>query len=88
MKNLMLILVFTVSVLASYGQPPHRDGISKEKRQKLESMKVAFITQRLDLTPDEAKVFWTSSGWNLKGEKTEIGIHEGGIYNPTIGLDA
>ncbi len=58
MKNLMLILVFTVSVLASYGQPPHRDGISKEKRQKLESMKVAFITQRLDLTPDEAKVFW------------------------------
>ncbi len=27
-------------------------------RESLESLKVAFITQKLNLTPDEAKLFW------------------------------
>lgn len=54
----MLIIAFVFAVFSSFGQPPNRNVMSKEKRQKLESMKVAFITQRLDLTPEEAKVFW------------------------------
>lgn len=28
------------------------------KKEQLEAMKVAFITNRLNLTPDEAQVFW------------------------------
>ena len=28
------------------------------KRERIESMKIAFITKRLDLTPAEAKTFW------------------------------
>ena len=27
-------------------------------REKVEAMRIAFITNRLDLTPDEAKLFW------------------------------
>jgi len=30
----------------------------KPMREKVEAMKVGFLTQRLDLTPEEAKVFW------------------------------
>lgn len=29
-----------------------------EKREQIESMKIAFLTRKLELTPDEAKVFW------------------------------
>jgi hypothetical protein len=28
------------------------------QREKVESMRIAFITHRLNLTPDEAKAFW------------------------------
>jgi hypothetical protein len=29
-----------------------------EKREQVESMKIAFLTRKLELTPEEAKVFW------------------------------
>ena len=29
-----------------------------ERREKMEAQKIAFITKQLELTPDEAKVFW------------------------------
>ena len=34
----------------------HKD--QSEQREKMEAQRVAFITQKLNLTPDEAKVFW------------------------------
>ena len=30
----------------------------EEKREEIESMKIAFITQRLDLTPEDSQRFW------------------------------
>lgn len=30
----------------------------EERKEKIESMKIGFITDRLDLTPEEAKTFW------------------------------
>jgi Spy/CpxP family protein refolding chaperone len=35
--------------------PPPPD---PQRREKMESMKIAFLTQKLDLTPDEAQKFW------------------------------
>ena len=32
--------------------------ISEEKRKKIESQKIAFITKALDLSSEEAQVFW------------------------------
>ncbi len=34
------------------------EGAPQDKRQEIEAMKVAFLTRKLDLTPEEAKVFW------------------------------
>ena len=34
----------------------HKD--QGDQREKMEAQRVAFITQKLNLTPDEAKVFW------------------------------
>jgi hypothetical protein len=56
-KTLLLLMISLVSSAMLIAQPRH-GGMSKEKREKVESMKVAFITQKLDITPDEAKVFW------------------------------
>lgn len=54
MKKLILIatiLVFTISLaIAQSGE--------KEKSDKLRSVKVAFITEKLDLSVSEAEAFW------------------------------
>ncbi len=49
MKKILLILciVFAFGIKTN-GQP----------QEKVEALKVGFITQRLDLTTEEAKVFW------------------------------
>jgi|AACY02.8.fsa_nt_gi hypothetical protein len=31
-----------------------------EKKERIEAMKIAYITEKLDLSSDEAKVFWPS----------------------------
>ncbi len=42
--------------LLGFAQP--QGPLSKEARQRIESQRIAFITQRLNLTPDEATKFW------------------------------
>ncbi len=41
--------------LAAYGQPPK---MADDRREHIESLKISFITQKLDLTRDEAQRFW------------------------------
>lgn len=61
MKNL-LIPVFICLTLISFAQPRQQGGGGnhppRPSREQVEAMKVGFLTKRLDLTPDEAKVFW------------------------------
>lgn len=56
MKSLTQIATFTLllSILSVYAvaQP------SPEAREKIKAHKIAFLTQRLDLTPEEAQQFW------------------------------
>lgn len=49
---ILLFLAPAFSMQAQQGPPP------KEKEEEIESLKIAFITKKLDLTPEEAKVFW------------------------------
>ena len=51
MKKLIavLIIAFPLCLWAQRQPPP---------REKVEALKIGFLTQRLDLTPDEAKSFW------------------------------
>ena len=65
MKKIKLLL-FTLCILnlSLYAQRPEGEGghqrqaMTKEQKEEIESMKIAFLTKRLELTPDEAKKFW------------------------------
>jgi hypothetical protein len=50
----LLILVFSVSIISA--QQPKRD--RKAVIEKVKSMRVGFITNALDLTPEESQKFW------------------------------
>jgi hypothetical protein len=52
MKHLMVFL-FLISI-GTYASAQGYD----ERRNEIESYKIAYLTQKMDLTPDEAKVFW------------------------------
>jgi len=48
----ILILFFSMSIQAQDG------GFFKEKKEKIKALKIAYITNELALTPDEATKFW------------------------------
>ena len=53
LKGLLFIILFISSSLTVFGQADR-----KMIREKLESRKVAFITERLNLNTQEAQSFW------------------------------
>lgn len=55
MKNPALCLLLFLLAMPALAQTDKR---SSYNRDKFESAKVAFITQRIDLTPDQAEKFW------------------------------
>lgn len=63
-KSSVTLLLFIASLLitvttANAQQERHRYGQQgNPKYEKIEAQRVAFITQELNLTPEEAKVFW------------------------------
>ena len=50
------ILLFFV-IFASFSRVKAQDA-SETRGEKVEALKIAFITQKLQLTPDEAQKFW------------------------------
>jgi Spy/CpxP family protein refolding chaperone len=56
MKKLMILLVCTA--LCTINAVAQDDKKDKEKGDRIESYKIAFITEKLDLTPKEAAAFW------------------------------
>ena len=55
MNRILLILVLFVFSLPVWAQ----DGkLTEEKRKEFEAQKVAFFTQEMNLSPEEAAVFW------------------------------
>ncbi|MBD8487265.1 hypothetical protein IFO69_00755 [Echinicola sp. CAU 1574] len=55
MKKLSLILLLGMLSLSVYAQRRNEPAYDQEK---LEAAKIAFITQRLDIKPDQATKFW------------------------------
>jgi hypothetical protein len=51
MKHIAIIGMLILMSLTSYGQ-------DKAAMQKIESARIALITERLELTPDQAEKFW------------------------------
>ena len=62
MKKVIAILFIAIAAKSFSQQPPSPptpppppDG---PKKEKVESMRIAFLTQKLDLSPEEAQKFW------------------------------
>lgn len=55
MKKQISFLIFLGSLLSLYAQPFEENAIGNEK---VESLRIAFLTRKLSLTPDEAQKFW------------------------------
>jgi len=51
-KNILTIILM-LFIINSFGQ-----GRFKQKREQIKALKVAYITDELNLTPDEATKFW------------------------------
>ena len=51
MKKITLTLLFVAIVMNAFSQ-------GKETRQRIKSLKIAFITEKLELTETEAQKFW------------------------------
>ncbi|MFT7347628.1 MAG: hypothetical protein ACI9CP_002090, partial [Cryomorphaceae bacterium] len=57
MKNAIITLLLLLPALV-WGQMEHPPQLSPEKRKEIEAMKVAYLTSQMDLSPEEAQVFW------------------------------
>jgi len=55
---LQMFILFSLWMVNVVAQPGGGGPPSAEKKEEIEAMKVAFLTRKLELTPDEAKVFW------------------------------
>ncbi|HEX8515824.1 MAG TPA: hypothetical protein VF868_06460 [Bacteroidia bacterium] len=57
-RLLLSSLLFLSLVSHAQGQSPRGREQREEKRDNIESMKIAFLTKKLSLTPEEAQQFW------------------------------
>lgn len=55
MKVLPIILALFTLTIGAFAQEKSLD---QNKKEKLDALKIAYITETLQLTPDEAQVFW------------------------------
>lgn len=54
MMSLVVLFVMQVSLLAQQEPNPKKE----QRKEKVESLRIAYITKELALTPEEAQVFW------------------------------
>ena len=52
-----MVLVFPMMMMAQ-GSGDFPENMSKKKREKIKAFKIGYLTEKLNLTPDEATVFW------------------------------
>ncbi len=68
MKKFILILIL---FFGSFSIIKAQDDDGSKRAEKLQALKIAFITQKLDLTSDEAQKFWPVYGQYEK-EMTQV----------------
>jgi len=73
-KYLLIVTLFCSSFSMAIAQE-NQAGEDLSKQEKIKSLYVAYVTQQLQLTPDEAQRFWpvhTQFEKELKGVKRDI----------------
>lgn len=60
MKKLILVFIFSICALIGFAQRGNgKQGPERRQmREKVDAMKIGYLTDYLDLTSDEAKSFW------------------------------
>jgi lipase chaperone LimK len=60
MKKIILYLFFATSGIIAVAQTPEVDSeeLTEKRQQKIQALYVAYITQQIGLTPEEAQKFW------------------------------
>lgn len=58
MKNIMIVAILLAGMFAVNAQAPQPPQGQGDKGEKIEALRIAFITQQLNLTPTEAQKFW------------------------------
>jgi hypothetical protein len=58
MKKLLSFCLFALSALMALGQDEESAPKDPKAREKINAARVAYITERLGLTPEEAEKFW------------------------------
>ena len=74
MKKYILIATILLGGLFASAQD-EQPGNETQRQEKIQALYVAYITQQLQLTPDEAQKFWpvhTQFTTELKGVKTDM----------------
>jgi hypothetical protein len=86
MTKYMLIIIAFLSALTAVNGQHGRD--FDGKREKIKALKVAYITEKLQLTPEEAERFWpVYNEFDQKRHNLEIEISGQAIgKNPDIAL--
>jgi hypothetical protein len=62
-----LIILIAIVLINSFQFVKAQDELEPSKREKLEALKVAYLTNELSLTPEEAQQFWPL--YNELGDK-------------------
>ncbi|WP_316816020.1 hypothetical protein [Pedobacter nyackensis] len=71
MKQLIIAMLFLIPIVTMAQRPG-------ERSDEIESYKIAYLTQKLELSPEEAKVFWPIyNDWqreqtNLRKERMQM----------------
>jgi hypothetical protein len=73
LRTFSAILLFTISLTAAYAQPGQGQR-RQEHAEILASRRIAFISERMALTPEEAQVFWPL--YNAYSERRDALMHE------------
>ncbi len=75
MKKIILILLFAV---CGFTVVKAQDEVNEKKAERIEALKIAFITQKLQLTTEEARNFWPVYGQYENELKQTLGNNNNG----------
>ncbi len=88
MKKIILYLCFLFVAINATAQLPDDGGQQNPKRmEKIKALYVAFITQQLSLTPDEAQKFWPVHGQYDAELKTTKGAASDELEKQQVALN-
>lgn len=86
MKNLYLLIVFiTLSLFCSLPVSHAQQVHDNEIKDRIRAAEIAYLSQKLDLTPDEAQKFWPL--YNQYTREVEVLIAERRKHNKAVQQD-